>query len=97
MIKGTTLHLLNWYLFQYLFIRICRFENKVITSFQLDGISLMPNGSLAPAGKPVHRIETYYAIAGFIRPLSGYDRRPYKYFTPSGKPFYLRISKKKIV
>jgi hypothetical protein len=84
----TKLEFANKAFFQWVFVRLTRCQQKVITEFKMHEISITPNG-YKPGGKVEYRTEQWYSLQGWIIPLTGW-RNDFKFI---GKQWFIKITK----
>lgn len=88
----TKLEFVNKFFFQWLFVRLTRCEQKVITDFNLQEISITPHG-YAPGGTVKYKTEQWYSIQGWIIPLTGWSN-DFKFIR---KQWFIKVTKPKFV
>jgi len=89
----TLLGFLNYYFFQFLFIRITRHSVRVIDKMDLVEVSNTPYGmGIGGKVKEFHFIQ-WFSIQYPVVPLTGWRKWDYKYI--GGKAKYFRITKDK--
>ena len=68
----TKLKFINVFFLQWFFVRLTRCQEKVISDFNLYEISLMPDGSFAPAGNVKYKKLEWYSMQYWIIPCTGW-------------------------
>lgn len=87
----TFLEITNVAIFQWFCVRLTRCQQKTITGFQSNEGSYLPTGKVALSGKIISQeIRSWYTIQGFITPLTGWRKKPFKRF---GKQFTFKVSR----
>lgn len=88
----TKLTLIN-YIVQFLFIRITRCEDKVVTQFNLQSVSLMRDGKYSTIGTPTYTIYWWHSIQYWILPLSGWFNTSFIYLNKT--PQFKKLQKRR--
>ena len=83
---------INAFFLQWFFIRLTKCQKTVVEEFNLYEISLMPDGSFAPAGTVKRKINQWYSLQYWIIPCTGWSSG-FKYLF--GKPKFLKLSAKR--
>ena len=84
---------LNYYLLQFLFIRLTRHQNRVITKFDIYEISITNRGPETGGKIREFHFVQYYSLMYWVVPFTGWGN-DYKYLS---KVKYLRLTKDRIV
>ncbi len=84
--------LLNRIILQWFFIRLTKCEENCIIKYEPVSYDLMEGGVLS--ARAIGKIQTiyWYSIQYWVKPLSGYNGKEYKYLNKG--PKYLRITRK---
>lgn len=87
--KKTWLFYLNYFLLQWFCVRIARVKANVMTAGILYQVEYTPHGLSAGYANCRYEIRRYFALMGWVRPLSGWDEVPFKYW----KNWTIRLTK----
>lgn len=90
----TWLYFVNYFFFQWFFIRLARAEEKIISDVKVwfEGSDDIIKNLIKVKTQAKETTYQWYSIMGFVWPLSGWNT-PYKFI---GKTFYKRLTKKKL-
>ncbi len=83
---------LNRILLQWLFLRLTKCSEKIIVDYNLISYDLLPNGNIGSRGTGKIIEKSWYALQGFVLPLSGYNNDQLKYI---GKKWFFNLTPKK--
>lgn len=89
----TKLKFINVFILQWLFIRLTRCRETIVIEANVLSYDLMPDGNISARGIGKTKTLEWYSIQGLIIPTTGWVGD----FKRIGRPFFLRLTKKKEV
>ena len=88
------LEVLNKFFLQWFFIRLTKRQERVITEFKMESVSMIINGEQSIMGRPTYHTNQWFSIMCFVVPLTGWNSNCKFIF---GKCKTFQITGKKIV
>jgi hypothetical protein len=88
------LGLVNKLLFQWLFIRLTRCQEKRIENYTLHSFDIMRDGNLASRGAGETKTYQWYSFQFWILPLTGWNSN---FIYLNKTPKFIRVSKERLV
>lgn len=85
---------LNVFLLQWLFVRLTKCQETVVSDFTLLGYDSLPNGNVSSKGVAIKKTYQWYSLQMWILPCTGWWS---DFIYLNKNPYFLKITKRKLI